>query len=264
MPTATTATRPSLTPLSAYPLHLPVFEGPLDLLLYLIRKQELDITDIPIARITEQYTAYLAAMEEMNLDVASEYVLMVATLIHIKTKMLLPRLPLDEEIDPEDPRQELVERLLEYERFKGVSDEMRRLEEARMAVHVRADSVLERFGAVEGIEADAFDLARAFEEVIARHTRGETVLEAEEYSIEEKCAAILMRLDERGGMMNFKEVFEHARSLLEAISIFVALLELLRRRKARAHQGCAFGEILIYSREEDAPEIETEKTELMQ
>jgi segregation and condensation protein A len=236
-----------LTPLAAYPLHLPVFEGPLDLLLYLIRKQELEIKDIPIARITEQYTAYLKAMEELNLDVASEYVLLAATLIHIKSKMLLPRLPLDEEGNPEDPRQELVDKLLEYERFKRSADELHALETARERIHTRAENVLERYpGAGDGIEAGLFDLVRAFEDVLARRTGDERVLEAEEYRVEDKCQAIRLLLAERG-TLSFNGLLRACRSILEALTTFVALLELVRRGGVRAHQGSAFGEILIYS-----------------
>ncbi|UCF81778.1 MAG: segregation/condensation protein A [Acidobacteriota bacterium] len=243
---------PALVPRQAerHVLHLPVFEGPLDLLLYLIRKQELDITDIPIAEIAEQYSAYLRAMEELSLEIASEYIVMLATLIHIKSRMILPRLPLEEEDVVEDPRQELVERLLEYERYKKAAGALRRREEESLKTHVRSDRVLERYPFEAGVEATAWDLALAFQEVLSRRKeRGVAAVEGEEHRVEDKAQAILFMLREQSPIA-FRKIFEKARSLVELLVYFLALLELMRQKKIRAQQGEIFGEILLYSFEQ--------------
>ncbi len=233
-------------------LHLPVFEGPLDLLLYLIRKQELDITDIPIAEIAEQYSLYLRAMEELNLEIASEYIVMLATLIHIKSRMILPRLPLEEEGVVEDPRQELVERLLEHERYKQAAGELRHREEESLKTHARSDRVLERYPFEAGIEATAWDLALAFQEVLSRRKeRGVAAVEGEEHRVEDKAQAILFMLREQSPLA-FRKIFQKARSLLELLVYFIALLELVRQKKVRVQQGEIFGEILLYSLEQGA------------
>ena len=240
---------PSLSPRPAerHVLHLPVFEGPLDLLLYLIRKQELDISDIPIALITEQYTGYLKAMGELNLDVASEYILMVATLIHIKSRMLLPQLPMEEEGVVEDPRKELAERLVEYERYKTAAATLRRREDEHLHTHTRADNVLARYPYEGGVEATTWDLVTAFREILDRRDeRAVATIEGEEYHVEDKARAILLMLAERGTLA-FREIFKKAQTLIELLVYFLALLDLIREERVRVEQSQPFGEILVYS-----------------
>ena len=124
---------------STYTIHLPQFEGPFDLLLFFIERDELDINDIPIAKITDDFLSYIRQMEQMNIDLASEFVLVAATLCRIKAKMLLPRKPLDEEGNEIDPREELVQRLLEYKRYKSVLEDLRKLEEDRSFRNLRGN-----------------------------------------------------------------------------------------------------------------------------
>src|SRR5256714_2993836 len=154
---------------SAYKVTLPSFKGPLDLLLHLIKQNEIDIYDIPIALITDQYNSYLEAMEELNLEVAADYIYMAALLIHIKSKMLLPR---DESEDAlEDPRKELVDRLLEYQRFKAVAESFAELDVLRMGVWARPAIPLpgQEASAIDMSEVSLFDLIDAFRTALNRY-----------------------------------------------------------------------------------------------
>jgi segregation and condensation protein A len=235
-----------------YQVKLRSFEGPLDLLLYLIRKNEIDIYDIPIAEITRQYLEYLELMRELNLDIAGEFLVMAATLLYIKSKMLLPQeeINLEEEIPEEDPRQELVKRLLEYKKFKEVAQLLKEREEEGSVVFKRfvpeGERNLEFEEEIQGFEASVFDLISAFTKVMKNIPKEEfqVVLE-EEYSVEEKIDFILSLLDQKG-VIYFSSIWKRIRNRMEAVVFFLALLELIRLKKILIRQIGLFGEIKIF------------------
>jgi segregation and condensation protein A len=231
-----------------YRLKLDVFEGPFDLLLYLIKKDEIDIYDIPIAKITEQYLAFLEKMREQGIDIASEWLVMAATLVQIKSRMLLPleseRVDeLDEELDP---RTELVEKLLEYRRYKEVARELEERESSEMQVFKRTVETLEPIP-IE--ESDLYDLISAFKSVVdyaAEETFAQVVLE--EFTVEDKIGEIEERLRAQR-TLRWREIFAEGRSLAEMVCIFLALLELTRIGKLRVRQSQSFGDIRVIATE---------------
>jgi len=229
-----------------YRVKVPVFEGPLDLLLYLIRKQELDIYDIPIAQITEQFLAYIQLMKEAQLELGGEFLRMAATLLYIKSKMLLPRH--DEELE-EDPREELVEQLLEYEKYKKAALHLAQREEewAKFFPPGGAEVAEEEF-AQEDIKIDVgvYDLLGAFLQVIARlPDEKEEVIQREQVKTEEMMDYLRGVLARRE-YVPFSELFAGVRTRLHAIVLFLALLELVRLAEVKASQEEPFAEILIY------------------
>jgi segregation and condensation protein A len=245
----------------AYRVKLDRFEGPLDLLLHLIRKNEVNIYDIPVATITEQYLSYITLMEELNLDVAGEFLVMAATLIHIKSKMLLPRPETAQEsfLDEEDPRDELVRRLLEHQRFKQAADALHDRETARSAQFTRpdsrvADAVSDQFE--PELEVDLFSLLAAFKGVLTRASRrSQMILPPEQISIEDRIHQLLGRLSETQAC-GFEDLFEDgdgSRSFM--IVTFLALLEMIRLKQIRVFQSGSFGAIRVYKRARpaDAP-----------
>jgi len=261
----TTAISPSLlteeqlSRFTGYPVALPVFEGPLDLLLYLIRRQELDIYDIPIAVITGQFLDYLALLESLDIEVAADFLVMAATLMEIKSRMLLPRPPvelLDEEED-EDPRAELVQRLLEYQRYKSAAGELNRRAHEQQKVFTRSDVVQEMAmlrpePKLVG-DADAFGLWTALQEVLARiEAAGPAVREVTrpKLTIRQQMLLILAMLEEHPEGVGFSRLFfgECQQTLparLEVIVTFLALLELMRLRRIEVSQRELFGEIIV-------------------
>jgi segregation and condensation protein A len=234
-----------------YTVKLDVFEGPLDLLCHLIEKDEVDIYDIPIARIAEQYLDYLAQMQEMNLDLAGEFLVMAATLLEIKAKMLLPKVSVEEGDaagEETDPREELVAQLLEYKKFKAISRLLQeRLEENSLAFS-RPPSV----GVFQAAGSAALDglvpgsLWEAFRAVLARAAavEPELALPRDEFTIGDKIARIMDRLA-RKASVSFGQLFTGATNREEIIVTFLALLELVRRRSVRIVQPSAFGEITV-------------------
>lgn len=226
-----------------YQVKLPVFEGPLDLLLHLIEEQEVDIYDIPIARITEAYLRYLAETPELDLEGAGEFLLMAATLVHIKSKMLLPRGEVEEEEETlEDPRMPLVERLLEYKRYKEAALALGEREAAQQLVYGRGGD-LEPPSSPLGLRL--VDLLVAFREVLKRaEAEPPLVIEREEINIRERMAFLLERLREESPIP-FSSLFEQGSRRLEVIVTFLALLELLRQGLIRCRQSVPFGEIMI-------------------
>ena len=231
-------------------LHLDRFEGPFEVLLYLIRSQEIDIFDIPIMLITQQYLKFLDMMHEENLDVAGEYLVMAATLIQIKSKMILPLdVPEDEEEEiEEDPRLELVEKLIEYRKYKDITKHLQEMEEERLNWFMRnvkpkieADPDEEEY-----IEVTLFDLAKAFKNVARYLTRRDDHhVELENYSIDEKIDFILEQL-ERNESIAWVDLFERCSGRLELICSFLAILELCRMGKVRAHQHIRYGDIRLF------------------
>lgn len=246
----------------AYRVKLESFEGPLDLLLHLIRKHEVNIYDIPIALITEQYLAYITLMEELNLDVAGEFLVMAATLIHVKSRTLLPRPdPAQEDTESEeDPREALVRRLLEHEKYKAAADMLHDRETVRGAQYGRPDaSVAAAAGdAYEPeLEADLFTLLAAFRGVLERaNRRPRMVLPPDQISIEDRIRQVLDRLSETEAC-GFEDLFrdgDGSRSFM--IVTFLAVLEMIRLKVIRVSQTGSAGAIRVYKRARpaDAPQ----------
>lgn len=229
---------------------LDAFEGPLDLLLYVIKREEIDIYDIPIARVTEQYLEYIRLMRMLDLEVAGEFLVMAATLMHIKSQMLLPRPTVEDDEEAADPRAELVERLLEYERCKRMAVALGEKEAARALLFERGPAAedTDKGGVeIELSNATAFDLLSAFARVLSGLSERQVVQIVEEvFTVSEKVRLILdlIRVHE---VVNFTELFYSARSRAEAIVTFLALLELVRLREVVARQGERFGEVRIYA-----------------
>jgi len=223
-----------------------IFEGPLDLLLHLIKKNEVSITDIPIAVITEQYLATLELMQFLDLDVAGEFLVMAATLVHIKSRMLLP--PDETEADEDegaDPRDELVRRLLEYQRFKDAAGELERRDILKRDVFARSPEPPDDIETVGFESVSLFDLISALRTVLERLPKDsahEVVLET--VSVREKMSLLLDDLHRRGKLV-FQELFAGAVSRLEVIVTFLAMLELVKIRAVKIWQEEAAGPIVI-------------------
>ena len=245
----------------AIPVRLEQFEGPLDLLLHLIKTNEVNIYDIPIALITSHYLATIELMQELNLDVAGEFLVMAATLIHIKSKMLLPRpeTAAGVEGDEEDPRDALVRRLIEHEKFKAAAGLLHEREQVRAAQWARPD---ERVAALAGdeyepeLEVDLFTLLAAFKGVLERaNRRPHMVLPPEQISIEDRIQQLLSRLSEHEAC-GFEELFEDGDgSRAFMIVTFLAVLEMIRLKLIRVFQSGSFHAIRVYKRARpaDAP-----------
>jgi segregation and condensation protein A len=231
-----------------YRVKLEIFEGPLDLLLYLIKKDEIDIYDIPIARITEQYLGYLRLMEQLDIAVAGDFLVMASTLIYIKSKMLLPPDPAlagQEELG-EDPRTELVEQLLEYQKFKAAANMLHSRGEIEAACYTRAP--LETDKNNPEVAATVFDLLRVFREILQRaESIAEIEIARDEMTMSEKLAQIRAALSERSEI-NVRELFELARSKRELILTFLAFLELVKEAEISLIQQKLFGEIIARKR----------------
>lgn len=230
---------------TAYRVKLDVFEGPLDLLLYLIRKNEVDIYDIPIAEITQQYLDMLKVMRILNLEIAGEFLVMAATLTHIKSKMLLPTsTDGEDEEEGEDPRKELVDRLLEYERFKEAARSLESQDILERDVFTRkAGGDVEE---EEELDLNLFELIEAFQQVLKRSSQELAhEITLERISIEEKITEILDRLGSAGGEVEFTHLFEGRPTKEVIIFTFLALLELMKLRMVRVYQRRHFHPIKI-------------------
>ena len=244
----------------AFSVRLENFDGPLDLLLHLIKNAEVSIYDIPIALITQQYLDALQLMHELNLDVAGEFLVMAATLIHIKSKMLLPRpeTAAGLEGEEEDPRDALVRRLLEHQKYKAAAGLLHEREQVRAAQWLRPDGRVADIvgdGLEPELEVDLFSLLTAFQSVIerARH-RPKVLLPPEQISVEARIAQLLERLSETDAC-GFEALFDDAADLGGLIVTFLALLEMIRLKLVRVFQSASFGPIRVYkrSRPADAP-----------
>ena len=237
--------------LEDYPIRVLNFEGPLDLLLHLIKSNEVNIYDIPITLITQQYLDYLDLMQDLNLEVAGEFLVMAATLIHIKSRMLLPRPDPTQEDPGEDPREALVRRLLEHQRFKAAAELLHEKEIQRSAMWHRPDG---RVAEVVGeppepeIEVDLFSLMAAFRQVLERaRARPRVLLPPEQIPIETRIEQLLSRLSETDAC-GFEELFADVQSRAGMIVTFLALLEMIRLKMVRVFQQGNFGPIRIYKR----------------
>ncbi|MBU0605793.1 MAG: segregation/condensation protein A [Candidatus Omnitrophica bacterium] len=233
-----------------YKVKLEVFEGPLDLLLYLIKKEEVDIYDIPIAKITDQYLEYMELMQLLDLTIAGEFLVMAATLMHIKSKLLLP--PDETEVESEeelDPRAELVKRLLEYKKFKEAAAELAQKESHQKHFYARVGSGInmDELPAAkdEFFEASLFDLITAFTKVL-RDIPKEMFHEIikDEFTVSEKIHDVLHMLVDNRKVM-FTDLFKAAKNKAEIITTFLAILELIKIREISIIQHAHFGEIEI-------------------
>jgi len=231
-----------------YKVKLEVFEGPLDLLLYLIKQDEIDIYDISLERITSQYLQYLQAFKELNIELAGEFIVMAANLIYLKSRSLLPldQQPPEEDAGEEDPRWELIRQLIEYKKFKQAAAELhlREVEQERIFPREAASSVLSE--PLRLTEVGIFQLINAFQTVIKRIEAREDVQEifGERFSVSEKIDAILQRVAS-GNRLCFSDLFGAVVSRVEVVVTFLALLELIRLKQVRAVQKDVFEEIEI-------------------
>ncbi len=234
-----------------YRVKLDIFEGPFDLLLFLIRKNEVDIYDIPIARITEQFLEYIEAMRILDLNVAGDFIEMVAILMHIKARMLLPKMVTEGEEEPDDPRTELVERLLEYKRFKEVSYDLKQLEEERKKYFPRRDfKFIERESKEPSTEeflekVTLFDLIIAFKRALDNMPKVTYhQVERIEVTVEQQSEFLLSELKEKK-MILFQDLMKRFHQKIVLIVTFIALLELIRRGVVEVRQSDVFDEIRI-------------------
>jgi segregation and condensation protein A len=235
---------------SDYKVKLEIFEGPLDLLLYLIKRDEIDIYDISLERITRQYLEYLQAFKELNIDVAGEFVVMAANLIYLKSRSLLPvdQQPPEEDAEEDDPRWDLIRQLIEYKKFKEAAAELqtRALEQERMYTRDAGASVALAETPLRLGEVGIFQLINAFQNVIKRIEAREDLREifGEHFTVSDKIDVILSRV--AGGVrLRFAELFGEVASRVEIVVTFLALLELIRLRQIRAVQPSPLGEIEI-------------------
>lgn len=236
---------------TSYLVKLEVFQGPLDLLLFLIRKKRIDIHDIPMATITREYLDYLDQKDRINLDREAEFLLIAALLIYIKSQMLLPReKPLDEE---KDPRQVLVNRLLDYQKMKAASGHLKEKEEEEMQQWKRTvlPSVYPE-DEMDYIEVSLFDLAESFFTLMKRKEReGIKTIKGKEFSLEEKMKEILALL-EANESVDFLDYFNHQESFEEALVAFLGLLELIKSKVVIAIQETHFKPITVWLQKEYA------------
>ncbi|MBI1228276.1 MAG: chromosome segregation protein ScpA [Bacteroidetes bacterium] len=237
-----------MTNTATYNIHLPQFEGPFDLLLFFIERDELDINNIPIHSITEDFLGYIRQMEALNVDLASEFILVAATLCRIKAKMLIPRKPVDEEGNEIDPREELVNRLLEYKRYKSVLDEIRQMEETRALREHRGNVSRElqhiATKALVDVELESltlFKLLKTFEKLVNRMEMEDkkhvvhTIVKFD-YTIAGQQDYIFSKL-RKGRKTDFKSLFAKLENRIQAIVTFLGLLELLNMQLVAITQG---------------------------
>jgi segregation and condensation protein A len=236
--------------MSEYRVNLDIYNGPLDLLLYLIRRDEVDIYDIPVARITQQYVSYVDLLQQLDPNLAGDFLVMAATLLEIKTRMLLPTPPPEEGGDAEglafDPRAELVRQLLEYKAFKDAAEDLREAQDLRSMRFARAvPAPLQDPGnEVELEDVQVWDLLDAFQNILVAIGQDARIHEViyDDTPVELHVADILDRLG-REGALSFRKIFEGRTTRVEIVGLFLAMLELIRRRQIVASQGDNFGQI---------------------
>jgi segregation and condensation protein A len=225
-----------------------VYEGPLDLLLDLIRKQDIDIYDIPIARITAQYLTYVEKLRELDVNVAAEFIYMAAVLIHIKSKMLLPRDPAATSEGQDDPRAELVNRLMEHEKFKSAAQMLMQKQHIEEAVW--SNPAVKEFMDAEGTDpemaADVIDLVKTFQKILDR-ARSRPLLEVNEdtVTVEQMITYLRRRLSLEDRPVRLKQMLRNVESRQALVCMFLALLELVRLQAIQLKQDRTFGEILL-------------------
>ncbi|WP_406590201.1 segregation/condensation protein A [Bacillus atrophaeus] len=239
-----------------YQVKIDSFEGPLDLLLHLINRLEIDIYDIPVAKITEQYLLYVHTMRELELDIASEYLVMAATLLSIKSRMLLPKqeeeLFEDELLEEEDPREELIEKLIEYRKYKDAAKDLKEREEERQKSFTKAPSDLSEYAkevkqTEQKLSVTVYDMLGAFQKVlnrkkIARPT--ETTITRQEIPIEDRMNEIMKSLKTTGTRINFMALFPYEQKE-HLVVTFLAVLELMKNQLILIEQEQNFSDIYI-------------------
>lgn len=232
-----------------YEIKIDAFEGPLDLLLHLIKTSNVDIMDIEIEKIALQYLEYIEAMEEMNLDIASEYLVMAAELIEMKSSMLLPKPHVEEDTYEEDPREALIERLLEYKRYKEVTEEFHELEEARKEIYTKVSENLKSYqmtNATPVIDVDLEMLMDAFQKFLARKKEEQplnTTVTTKEYSVRERSREIRSILREKK-KMKFEELFEIPKKDYIIVT-FLSILSMCKKQELEISQDHNFEEIYL-------------------
>lgn len=251
---------------TTYKIKIDQFEGPFDLLLFFIERDELDIHDIPIAKITNDFLGYVRQMESLNIDLASEFILVAATLMRIKAKMILPRKPLDEEGNEIDPREELVRRLVEYKRYKATIDEFRDLEESRSQKMPRgnASRELKKLSQKALVDTELesltlFKLMKAFERVMDRLKEGEKKTFHKVYNynhtVEDQEEFILNSVKIKQNLP-FKDLFHNMQDRLHAIITFLALLALINQQKVHFEDREGANNFVVSYREYVPEEVE--------
>lgn len=240
-------TNPEPDTLNNFHFKLPVFEGPLDLLLHLIKENKIDIYDIPIIDITQQYIKYLDLMKELNLEIAGEFLVMAATLIHIKSKMLLPPDEEENKTPEEDPRTELVQRLLEYQAYKESSNFLRKQEDVWKNIFQKNMPDRDAF-ALEPepllFEANVFDLITAFKKLLEKTPAQAIEITRETLTVSDRINFIMEQIENEDGI-RFEDLFTEDYSRVTLIVTFLALLEIIRLGLVKTYQEKMFGAIWI-------------------
>ena len=243
-----------------YKVKLDIFEGPLDLLLFLIRKNEIDIYDIPIVTIAQQYVEYLELMKALNLEIAGEFLVMAATLIHLKSRSLLPQQEDDTGTDEgTDPLEELRRQLIEYQKYKDIALVLREKEILEKDVFTRSyfeDRVVKSEEGLEMEELSLFDLLSALKNILKKGDHKDALMEvtAEQISVKDKITWLLEMLKDKKNV-TFESLFVSLKSKMEIVSTFLALLELIKLQAVRVLQQMPFGTIFIYSIESSQESI---------
>lgn len=240
----------------SYQIKLETFEGPLDLLLHLIEKEEMDIYDIQIAKITDQYLQYIHTIQQLKLDVTCEFLVMAATLLSIKSKMLLPNhndeLDIGMDYEEDDPREELIQRLIEYKKYKELSKSLREMEIDRSKIYTRSASslasylILEEENPVDGISL--YHLVDAFERALTKYSYRDplTTIEREEITVKDRISQIISLLKNHNGIIYFSDLFIRGSSKSDIVVTFLSILELMKQKTILCVQNQTFDEIVIH------------------
>ncbi|MFG6114465.1 segregation/condensation protein A [Halobacillus sp. MO56] len=245
----------------SYQVKIDMFEGPLDLLLHLINQYEIDIYDIPVADITEQYMAYIHTMQQLELDIASEYLVMAASLLAMKSQMLLPNQPIeldDEEDMEEDPREELMRRLIEYRRYKDAAMLLKEKEEKADRMYTKPPSNLDAYQEEQPVirkgEGSIYDMLGAMAKILKGHratnsNRTDTKVQRDEIPIQLRMSEIMDHIDKSGSGVKFDDLFPQP-SRTHIVVTFMALLELMKGNEIYCVQEKHFDELLVYKMED--------------
>lgn len=240
--------------MSVYEVKLDAFEGPMDLLMHLIEKNKIDIYDIPIAEITEQYLEYLEGFKEFNIEIATEFLLMAATLLQVKSRILLPKYKApneDVEEDGVDPRQELVDRLLEYRRFKEVCEVLDQMASDHAKFFFRQpQKIFSQYQPLEKLDIQL--LVNVFHTILEANIDDTALVSREEFSIQDKMMDITLLLHKNKNGILFTDTFTRAGTKAEIIATFLALLELIKLKRVTIQQDFSFSPIYIQKKEREA------------
>lgn len=238
----------------AWRVRLGAFEGPLDLLLHLVRINEFDVSDLPIVEITKQYQDYLEVFRELNLEIAGEYLVMAATLVHIKSRMLLPPDPASaEELATNDPRTELAQQLVEYQRYKQAAENLHAIDSVRSLIWTREGRVPEEFVGEELLAVELFDIVTAFKKLLHRLGEEERLLlKRDDISVADKIGWLSDLIEERGSV-DLVELLAGLETRIERIAVFLAVLEMIRLQMIVAFQRAVLSEVRLARRSDVGP-----------